>query len=582
MSKNTIIKGTLILTAAGLLTRIIGFFYKIYLSNLIGARNLGVYQLVFPVYGICFTLYASGIQTALSKLIAEETGKNTSPKQIKRFLFHAILLSMGIALFLSFIVFSTSDYIAVRLLEEADCAKPLRILSFIFPFCAITSCINGYYYGLKRASVPAFSQLLEQIIRVGAVLFLVSFFPTENIKQSCELAVFGLVAGEIASQFCNLISLLFPKRKPSIKLKKNYDIKNNSSIQNTNQNTNFSKNINSNKNANFNKNTNSNKNTNFTKNTNSDKNSSLIENNSPVKDNLPKENKTISSSCIADLKLVFFTSLPLTLNRLLVNLLHSFETVLIPKMLRATGLTQTEALSICGILNGMTFPFLMFPSTITNSLSVLLLPAISEANAKKNQRGISETSSLTIKYSLLLGILSAGIFLTFGEELGIFVYKEPSAGIYLTILAWICPFLYVATTLGSIINGLGKMNLTFLNSILGQVLHLILIVTLIPRYGMRGYFISFLVSQLFITFIDFIIVYKYTKFPFHAWNTLLKPSLILVIVCSFSHRFFEFLLAKVPIHNLILLLGSVVFLCVCYLILLFAAGVINFKEWKKF
>ena len=64
MSKNSIIKGTLILTAAGLLTRIIGFFYKIYLSGLIGARNLGVYQLIFPVYGICFTLYASGIQTS--------------------------------------------------------------------------------------------------------------------------------------------------------------------------------------------------------------------------------------------------------------------------------------------------------------------------------------------------------------------------------------------------------------------------------------------------------------------------------------------------------------------------------------
>jgi len=66
MSKNTIIKGTLILTFAGLLTRLIGFFYRIFLSKALGAETLGLYQLIFPVYGICFTIYASGIQTAIS------------------------------------------------------------------------------------------------------------------------------------------------------------------------------------------------------------------------------------------------------------------------------------------------------------------------------------------------------------------------------------------------------------------------------------------------------------------------------------------------------------------------------------
>ena len=75
MKKYTIIKGTLILTIAGLITRLIGFFYKIYLSNTLGAEKLGLYQLVFPIYGICFTLFASGIQTAISKLVAEENGK---------------------------------------------------------------------------------------------------------------------------------------------------------------------------------------------------------------------------------------------------------------------------------------------------------------------------------------------------------------------------------------------------------------------------------------------------------------------------------------------------------------------------
>lgn len=511
MSKNTIIKGTLILTAAGLLTRIIGFFYKIYLSGLIGARNLGVYQLVFPVYSICFTLYASGIQTALSKLIAEEAGKQSSVRRIKRMLFHGILLSVSIALLLSFFVYWFSDYIALYFLEEADCAASLRILCFAFPFCGITACINGYYYGLKRASVPAFSQLLEQIIRVFAVLGLVTFLPVDGKKEGCELAVIGIVSGEISSQLYNLFSLLF--RKKPIDCAHPFD---------------------------------------------------------------STEQKSLSS----DIKLISSTSLPLTLNRLLINILHSFEAVLIPKMLRETGLNQTDALSVYGIITGMSMPFLMFPSTITNSLSVLLLPTVSEAKAKKNHHTIAEVSSLTIKYSLLLGILSAGIFLTFGEELGSFIYGEPSAGVYLTILAWICPFLYVATTLGSIINGLGKMNLTFLNSIAGQVIQLILIVKLIPGFGMKGYFVSLLVSQLFVTMVDFIIVYKNTAFPFHAVNTLLKPALILLAVCTISRKLFEYFLIHSSIHRLLLLFICIVLLCISYLILLFVFRSIHYREWK--
>lgn len=50
MSKNLIIKGALILTLANIITRILGFIYRIYMSNLIGAEGMGLYQLIMPVY----------------------------------------------------------------------------------------------------------------------------------------------------------------------------------------------------------------------------------------------------------------------------------------------------------------------------------------------------------------------------------------------------------------------------------------------------------------------------------------------------------------------------------------------------
>ena len=124
------------------------------------------------------------------------------------------------------------------------------------------------------------------------------------------------------------------------------------------------------------------------------------------------------------------------------------------------------------------------------------------------------------------------------------------------------------------------MNLTFLNSVAGQVIQLILIAKLIPEFGMKGYFVSLLVSQLSITMVDFILVYKNTSFPFHAVNTLLKPSLILLVVCMISRKLFEYLFLNLSIHRLLLLLLCIIFLCVSYLIFLFIFRSIRYQEWK--
>ena len=71
--KNPLITGTVILTLTGLLSRFIGFFYRIFLSNVFGAEGMGIYQLISPVLALSFALTVSGIQTAISKYVASET-----------------------------------------------------------------------------------------------------------------------------------------------------------------------------------------------------------------------------------------------------------------------------------------------------------------------------------------------------------------------------------------------------------------------------------------------------------------------------------------------------------------------------
>lgn len=75
--KDQLLKGTMILTIAGFATRVIGFCYRIFLAGELGEVNLGIYQLIFPVYSICFTIYAAGIQTAVSQLISHQPQKKS-------------------------------------------------------------------------------------------------------------------------------------------------------------------------------------------------------------------------------------------------------------------------------------------------------------------------------------------------------------------------------------------------------------------------------------------------------------------------------------------------------------------------
>ncbi len=189
-------------------------------------------------------------------------------------------------------------------------------------------------------------------------------------------------------------------------------------------------------------------------------------------------------------------ALPLTGNRLSLTILQSAEAVLIPLSLQKSGLTTAEALSMYGILTGMALSFLMFPNAVTASISAMLLPVISEEQAKGNTRGISAAIEYTIQFGLTIGILCMGIFLHFGGSLGTILFHEKLAGEFLVTLSWICPVLYLTGNLNSILHGLGKTSVTFFNQLASILVRILFIVWFVPPYGIQGVLWGLLASQL--------------------------------------------------------------------------------------
>lgn len=445
--KSKLLKGTLILTIAGLVTRCIGFFYRIFLNDWLGEEKLGIYQMVFPIYSVCFTIYAMGIQTALSQQVAYG-----NPKEQKENVKTAILFSLCCSLGLSVLVYVFSPWIATHILHIEQMERLLKILVVLFPFCGVTSIINGFFYGRSNAKYPAASQIIEQLIRVSFV-FLFCYFTR---KLNVEMALSGLVAGEIAANFFCVYHL---NKEHSI-------------LQILKAKTNW--------------------------------------------------------------KPLLSLSVPLTTNRLCIAILNSAESVLIPLMLMRYGMNEENALSLFGIFSGVVLPFLLFPGTITNSLSVLLLPSISKASNTGNNNLLKRSCDLSLRYSLLLGIFTCCIFFYFGKPLGQSLFHSKNAGSLLTLLSGLCPFLYVTTTLTSIINGLGKTMITLWNQTICLALRIVCLVVLVPICGFHGYMIGLFVSQFLLCLLQlhYLTSKKFLSFP--MMNYLIWPYIYMFSVFYIS------------------------------------------------
>ena len=377
---HTLAAGALILTLTGIASRILGFFYRIFLSRTIGAEGLGVYQMVFPIYGICFSICAGSIQTAISRFTAADRDR------AGRTLLAGFIISFSLALGLAAVIIRFSGFLASHVLMEPRCAPLLPAMALAIPCTSVHACLCGWYYGKEKVQVPALSQMVEQCIRIFTVFLIARIWEEQGRPVTVLAAVAGLVAGEAGSALFTLLSfLLFGNRK---------------------------------------------------------------------KDGPSVSGRPAPSSILTAAAPLLAMALPLMGNRLVMNLLQSLEAILIPVRLELSGLSRSQALSVYGVLTGMALPFVMFPSAIINSLAVVLLPSVARHQSLGNRSGILKNISLSFRYSSYMGILCIGIFTSFGDSLGLQVFKSAEAGSFISILAWLCHFLYLSTTMVSVLNGL--------------------------------------------------------------------------------------------------------------------------------
>lgn len=502
MHKKSIIKGAAILTAANLITRVMGFFYRIHMSDAIGSEGIGLYQLVMPIYILSWSVTSSGFSTTISRLTARENARGRQ-SNINRIILTSVFLCMAVSIVTSLALFFGSDFIADNIIKDIRTSVSLKILAFAIPFMAVGSCVRGYFYGMQKQSVPAISQILEQTVRILSILVLAPMLSSKGLEYACAAAVIGVFLGEAFSCIFSILSY----------------------------------------------------------------------NGFRIKD---KYERPADLSMVKCASLVLSMSIPLAATRISSSMLSTFENILIPQKLQAFGETGSAAMSIYGNLTGMAIPLIQLPSALLVALSTALVPTISESSTLGNKRQLSQTVSLVILFTSIVGIGTACMFAVFPHEISVAVYDRYEIGDLLVKLVPACPLLYMQIILSGILNGFGAHVFIFRNNIIASIINIIAIFYFVPIYGTDAFIAGWCISLALSVILSIYKVKKLSDFKFNIIRLILKP----IIAAAAGGLTAKCMLNYIVPSRLVYIMTAG-FMLIMYIVFLFAMGVVSINDIKR-
>ena len=189
------------------------------------------------------------------------------------------------------------------------------------------------------------------------------------------------------------------------------------------------------------------------------------------------------------------TAVPLALADDLKTGINTVENLMVPKRLSLYPGTA-DPLAVFGTVCGMVFPVLMFPAAIVFSLAELLIPEMARCSAAGSYVRIRYLARRSLRVVLLYSCVAGSILYLAGETICLWLYGSTVAGRYLVLYAMLAPMLYCDAIIDAINKGLGQQKLCVRYNILTAALDVIFLFLLLPKFGMGGYFFSFLITHL--------------------------------------------------------------------------------------
>ncbi len=202
-------QGALILTVSTIFIKLLSAMYKIPYQNIVGDVGLYIYQQVYPFYSFVLVLSTYGFPVIISKLLAEEKEKKQGYTRFE--IFFASWFTLSVFSLIAFMcLYFGADFLA-NMMNDYMLANSIRFISFSFLLIPISSILKGIFQSEGNMIPTSISQVSEQMIRVGFILFCAYLFSWNGLSlyEVAEGAFLGSVIGSLVG--CVTLAIFYLK-----------------------------------------------------------------------------------------------------------------------------------------------------------------------------------------------------------------------------------------------------------------------------------------------------------------------------------------------------------------------------------
>lgn len=479
------VQGAAILGIAGLLVKIIGAVYRIPLANIVGESGMAYYEVAYPYYSWLLVISSAGLPTAISKLVSERIalGDIVGAKRVFR---AALRLLFVIGIVTAVLLFVLSSPIA-NLSGAAPARYSLMALSPALLFVSVMCAYRGYLQGMQCMTGTAISQIVEQLIKL-IFGFGLAFLFVKTRPDVPELAAMGALIGVSVSELVALAVIKFY-----------YDAR--------------------------------------------IRNRSL-----PVCVSTKGAKSGLRGSII---KRLLAIAIPITIGASIMPVTGIADSVFIINFLEKHDIAMGIAEEIANenarvaytVLRSYVTPLINMPAVLTLSLSMSLVPAISQAVTRKEKRIVNAASRTGIKLAMFIGApCAAGLFILGGPIMSLLYsavrnnqdrFIQAQQVMYIAAVGVL--FLSLVQTLTGIIQGLGKPRVPVYFLALGGIVKVVSMVILMQftSMGILGAALSTVLCYAVAGIADTVYVIRKTRMNISYTDTFAKP-LFSSIVMGFA------------------------------------------------
>ena len=144
----------------------------------------------------------------------------------------------------------------------------------------------------------------------------------------------------------------------------------------------------------------------------------------------------------------------------------------------------------------MVFPALMLPSAFLYALVDLLIPELAACRAQGRRERLASVTGQCLRAGLLFAGFTAGLLYALAEPLTAILYQSEQAGRLLRVFAPLALVLYLDALTDGMLKGLSEQVANVRYNTLTSALDAVLLVLLLPRWGLGGYIFAFAATHL--------------------------------------------------------------------------------------